>query len=64
MGSDAEGWLGSFYLGSTEGQIDPSIIQLFRSSDKKAVSGTKKGDNWIGKRSNTNYLPGDALVIL
>lgn len=42
MGSDAECWLSSLYLGSTEEQIDPSIIQLFRSSDKKVVVGIKK----------------------
>jgi hypothetical protein len=42
MGSYAECWLSSFYLGSTKGQIDPSIIQLFRSSDRKIIPGLKK----------------------
>jgi len=42
MGSYAECWLSSFYLGSTKGQVDPSILQLFRSSDKKVISGTKR----------------------
>lgn len=41
MGSYAECWLSSFYLGSTKSQIDPSIIQLFRSSDKNKFTGTK-----------------------
>ena len=41
MGSYAECWFSSFYLGSTKGQIDPSIIQLFRSSDKNKFTGTK-----------------------
>jgi hypothetical protein len=41
MGSYAECWLSSFYLGSTKGEIDPSIIRLFRSSDKNKFSGTK-----------------------
>lgn len=42
MGSYAECWLGSFYVGSTKNDIDPSIMQLFRSSDKKVMPQTKK----------------------
>src|SRR6266702_2653311 len=42
MGSYAECWLSTFYVGATKDQIDPGIIQLFRSSDKTMLSGTKK----------------------
>ena len=41
MGSYAECWLSSFYVGSTKDEIDPSIMLLFRSSDKNVISGTK-----------------------
>jgi hypothetical protein len=52
MGSYAECWLSSFYLGSTRNQIDPSIIRLFRSSDKNKYTGTKdeiplKSRRWL-----------------
>ena len=42
MGSYAECWLSTFYLGSTKDQVDPSIIRLFRSTDKKMFTGKKK----------------------
>lgn len=42
MGSYAECWLGKFYLGSTvEEDIDPSLLELFRSSDKKVIHTNK-----------------------
>lgn len=34
MGSYAECWLGSLYVGSTKDDIDDSILQLFRATDK------------------------------
>ena len=37
MGSYAECWVGSFYVGSTKNHIDPGLIELFRSSDKCVV---------------------------
>lgn len=35
MGSYAECWLGSIYVGSTKNDIDDSILQLFRATDKR-----------------------------
>ena len=58
MGSYAECWLSSFYLGSTKGQVDPSILQLFRSSDKKVVFGTK-GDVPFQLHRWTEYVEED-----
>lgn len=43
MGSYAECWIGSFYVGSTKNDIDPGLMQLFRSSDKQSIS-AKKGN--------------------
>jgi hypothetical protein len=37
VGSYAECWVGSFYVGSTKNHIDPGLIELFRSSDKCVV---------------------------
>lgn len=42
MGSYAECWLGSFYVGSTKNDVDPGLMQLFRSSDKTVVSGKRQ----------------------
>ncbi|HQV92885.1 MAG TPA: HEPN/Toprim-associated domain-containing protein [Anaerolineales bacterium] len=42
MGSYAECWLSSFYVGSTRDEFDPSIMQLFRSFDKNIFSGVKR----------------------
>lgn len=42
MGSYAECWLGSFYVGSTKNDIDPKLMTLFRASDK-IVLNEKKG---------------------
>lgn len=41
MGSYAECWLGSFYVGSTKNDIDVGIMQLVRSSDKNIIRGKK-----------------------
>lgn len=41
MGSYAECWLGSFYVGSTKNDIDVGLMQLFRSSDKNVVRAEK-----------------------
>ena len=40
MGSYSELRLGSFYLGSVKNDIDPSIMALFRESDKRIVEAT------------------------
>jgi hypothetical protein len=42
MGNYAECWSDTFYIGSTKDDIDPSLIELFRSPDKHIISGTKK----------------------
>lgn len=42
MRSYAECWLGSFYVGSTKNDVDPGLMQLFRSTDKKTASGKKE----------------------
>jgi hypothetical protein len=34
MGSYAECWINSFYVRATKGDIDPSLMALFRSSNK------------------------------
>lgn len=41
MGNFAECWVGEFYIGSTKNNIDPSIMQLFRFSDKRIVTANK-----------------------
>ena len=46
MGSYAECWLGSFYVGSTKNEIDTGLMQLVRSSDKNVVR-AKKSTNPI-----------------
>jgi hypothetical protein len=61
MGSYAECWLGPFYVGSTDDNIDPAIIDLFRSSDKHIVSGTKK-DVPFPLHHWTSYLEEDESV--
>ena len=38
MGSYAQCWLGDFYVGSSKEDIDPSLISLFRPSDKRVIS--------------------------
>jgi hypothetical protein len=43
MGSYAECWLGSFYVGATKDELDPGLISLVRASDKRVVA-TKGGD--------------------
>ena len=40
MGSYAKLRLGSFHIGSTKDGIDPSIMTLFRESDKRVVEAT------------------------
>ena len=42
MGSYAECWLGSFYVGATKGHFDPALMGLFRSADKNVVRGKKR----------------------
>src|SRR6266850_1442997 len=42
MGSYAECWLGSFYVGSTKDDVDTGLMQLFRSSDRRTASGSKE----------------------
>jgi hypothetical protein len=42
MGSYAECWLGTFYVGSTKGDIDPELMLLFSSADKATVRGTAR----------------------
>jgi hypothetical protein len=61
MGSYAECWLGSFYVGSTSDNVDPAIIDLFRSSDKQIISGTKK-DVPFQLHHWTSYLEEDESV--
>jgi HEPN/Toprim N-terminal domain 1 len=41
MGSYAECWVSKFYVGSTKNDIDPSLMQLFRSTDKKVILSRK-----------------------
>ncbi len=41
MGSCAECWLDSFYVGSTKDDIDPGLMQLFRAADRVTVQATK-----------------------
>jgi len=41
MGSYAECWLGSFYVGSSKNDIDMGIMRLFRFSDKVVSAGCK-----------------------
>jgi HEPN/Toprim N-terminal domain 1 len=41
MGSYAECWVSKFYVGSTEDDVDPSLMQLFRSTDKKVIPSNK-----------------------
>ena len=38
MGSYAECWLGDFHVGSSKYEVDPSLISLFRPSDKRMIS--------------------------
>jgi HEPN/Toprim N-terminal domain 1 len=42
MGSYAECWLGSFYVGSTKNAVDPDLMQLYRASDKTTFQGKKR----------------------
>lgn len=44
MGSYAQAWLGNFFVGSSKNEIDPSIIHLFRRSDKRVVSSLQTRD--------------------
>jgi HEPN/Toprim N-terminal domain 1 len=41
MGDYAECWVRKFYVGSTKDDIDPSLMQLFRSIDKKIIPSNK-----------------------
>ena len=41
MGSYAECWLGSFYVGSTKNDVDPGLITLVRPRDKRVVTAQK-----------------------
>ncbi len=41
MGSYAECWASQFYVGSTKNDVDPSLMQLFRSTDKKVITSNK-----------------------
>jgi hypothetical protein len=41
MGSYAECWASKFYIGSTKNDVDPSLMQLFRSTDKKVIPSNK-----------------------
>jgi hypothetical protein len=41
MGDYAECWVSKFYVGSTEDDVDPSLMQLFRSTDKKFIPSNK-----------------------
>jgi len=38
MGNFAEYWLNNFYVGSREGDIDVSLMSLFRDTDKKIIT--------------------------
>jgi HEPN/Toprim N-terminal domain 1 len=38
MGSYAECWASNFYVESTKNDVDPSLMQLFCSSDKKVIT--------------------------
>ena len=38
MGSYAQCWVNNFLIGTTKNEIDPSLISLFRSADKKVIS--------------------------
>lgn len=38
MGSYAQCWLGNFFIGSSRDDVDPSLIHLFRSEDKRFSS--------------------------
>src|SRR4029077_21274237 len=42
MGSYAECWLGTFYVGSTKEYVHPGLIGLFRSGDKQIVRDKKQ----------------------
>jgi hypothetical protein len=37
MGSYAQCWLGSLYVGSSKNDVDHGIMQLFRPSDKRTL---------------------------
>lgn len=41
MGGYAECWASKFYVGSTKNDIDPSLMQLFRASDKNIITSNK-----------------------
>jgi hypothetical protein len=42
MGSYAEIWLGSLYVGSTKNDFDPALMQLFRATDKRKHQASAK----------------------
>jgi hypothetical protein len=42
MGSYAECWLGSFYIGETKNDVHPVLMALFRAGDKNIVHGKKQ----------------------
>jgi hypothetical protein len=41
MGNYAECWVSKFYVGSTKDDVDPSLMQLFRSTDKQIIPSNK-----------------------
>jgi len=42
MGSYAECWASKFYVGSTKNDVDPSLMQLFRATDRKLITSKKE----------------------
>ncbi len=61
MGSYAECWLGSFYVGVTKNDIDPGLMSLFRSTDKVTLHG-KKQDLPFQMRRWNNFIEDDEDV--
>lgn len=41
MGSYAECWVSKLYVGSSKNDVDPSLMQLFRATDKKVITSNK-----------------------
>ena len=64
MGSYAQCWLGNFVVGSSKNDIDPSLIHLFRSTDKKVVSDPnskvpEQVESWVEDLKED----GDAIIV-
>lgn len=62
MGSYAEIWLGSLYVGSTKNDFDPALMQLFRATDKQTHQVSAKDLPFQMRRWAQSLDDGEELV--